>query len=84
MGLNGATDPRFLAWAAEQGRLVLSHDVNTLIGFANDRTRAGQPMPGLIEVPRSMSVAQAVEDILILADCSDEGECEGQIIFLPL
>jgi len=84
VGLNGATDPRVLAWAAEQGRLVLSHDVNTLIGFANDRTRSGQRMPGLIEVPRSMSIARAVEDILILADCSAEGECEGQIIFLPL
>ncbi len=84
VGLNGATDPRVLAWAAEQRRLVLSHDVNTLIGYANERTRLGQPMPGLIEVPRTMSVGQAVEDILILADCSDEGECEGQIIFLPL
>ncbi len=31
-----------------------------------------------------MSVAQAVEDLLILADCSHEDEWEGQIIFLPL
>ena len=84
VGLNGATDPHVLAWAAEQGRLVLSHDVNTLIGYANDRTSSGQRMPGLIEAPRSMSVGRAVEDILILTDCSQEGEWERRIVFLPL
>ncbi len=84
VGLDGAPDPRVLAWAAEEGRLVLSHDVNTLIGHANDRTRSGQSMPGLVEVPRWMPVGQAVGDILILADCSREGEWEGQILFLPL
>ena len=35
VGLNGEPDPRVLAWAAEQGRLVLSHDVNTLIVTVN-------------------------------------------------
>jgi hypothetical protein len=84
VGLQRAPDPLLLAWAAEQGRLVLSHDVKTLIDYANDRTRSGLPMPGLIEVPRSMSVGPAAEDILVLAKCSREGEWEGQIIFLPL
>jgi hypothetical protein len=84
VGMDGAPDPLILAWAAENGRLVLSHDVNTLIGYANDRTRSGQPMPGLVEVPHWMAIGAAVEDILILAECSDEHEWDGQIIFLPL
>ena len=82
-GLNGAADPYVLAWAAEQGRLVLSHDVNTLIGYANDRTRSAQPMPGLIEVPHSMPVGRTVEDILILANCSMKASGRGKLSFCP-
>jgi predicted nuclease of predicted toxin-antitoxin system len=84
VGLGAERDPEVLAWAAEQGRLVLSHDVNTLVGFAYDRTRVGQPMPGVVEVPRTISIEAAATDILILAECSREGEWEGQVIYLPL
>jgi predicted nuclease of predicted toxin-antitoxin system len=84
VGLDGAHDRDVLSWVADRGRLVLSHDVNTLIAYANQRTRAGQPMPGVVEVPRTISIGDAVEDILILAECSREGEWEGQIIYLPL
>ena len=28
--------------------------------------------------------AQAIEDILLLAECSRDGEWEGQVIYLPL
>lgn len=84
VGLDGAKDPEVLAWAAGEGRLVLSHDVNTLVGHAHARTRAGQSMPGPVEVPRTISIGHAVPDILILAEGSREGEWEGQVVCLPL
>ena len=30
MELHGATDPAILAWAAQEGRILLTHDVQTL------------------------------------------------------
>jgi hypothetical protein len=41
-------------------------------------------MPGVIEVSTNAQVGQVIEDILLLMDCSLEGELEGQIQYLPL
>src|SRR5580700_10190464 len=51
-GLAGRDDPAVIAWAAEQGRILVSHDVSTLTEFAYERVRAGLPMPGLFEQAR--------------------------------
>jgi predicted nuclease of predicted toxin-antitoxin system len=34
VGLSGADDPTVLAWAAEQQRILLTHDVATITAFA--------------------------------------------------
>jgi hypothetical protein len=41
-------------------------------------------MPGVFEVNLNSSIGQIIEDILLLAECSLDGEYEGQIIYLPL
>lgn len=84
VGLSGADDPTVLAWAASEGRVLLTHDVTTLTHYAYERVRIGLPMPGVFEVSRSVLIGQAIEDILLIAECSSEGEYEGQIRYLPL
>lgn len=44
----------------------------------------GKPMPGVIEVSRSIPVSIVIDDILLIALTSDSGDWEGQIIYLPL
>ena len=41
-------------------------------------------MPGVFEVGRNVSIGTAIEDILLLAEYSIEGEWEGQVRYLPL
>ena len=41
-------------------------------------------MPGVFEVSQELSIGAAIGEILILAECSLEGEWEGQVRFLPL
>lgn len=84
VGLSEADDPTVLEWAAQQGRVVLTHDVATMTRFAYERIQAGLPMPGVFEVSRRVTVGLAIEEILLLAECSLEGEWEGQVRFLPL
>jgi len=84
VGLSGADDPTVLEWAAREGRVLLTHDVTTMTRYAYERVRAGQPMPGVFEVSRAVPIGLAIEDILLLADCSLEGEWEGQVRYLPL
>lgn len=84
VGLSGADDPSVLAWAAQEGRVLLTHDVTTITQYAYDRVRAGQSMPGVFEVSRAIPISHVIEDILLLAECSLEGEWEGQVQYLPL
>jgi len=84
VGLSGADDPTVLEWSAREGRVLLTHDVATITQYAYERVRAGRPMPGVFEVSRAVSIGRAIEDILLLAECSLEGEWEGQVRYLPL
>lgn len=83
-GLRQADDPAVLDWAAEENRVLFSHDVSTMTKYALLRLKAGQRMPGLFEVGRSVPLRRAIDDILLIAECSREGEWEGQIRYLPL
>ena len=83
-GLSGKDDPIVLDWAAQEGRILVTHDVTTITHFAYERIRASQSMPGVFEVNLNRAIGQIIEDILLLAECSLDGEYEGQIIYLPL
>jgi predicted nuclease of predicted toxin-antitoxin system len=82
-GLDRKTDPEVLDWAATQGRIVVTHDRNTMTRFAHDRIREGQPMPGIFVVSREMPVGKAIADLQVLLECSKEGEWDRLVVFVP-
>jgi hypothetical protein len=84
VGLSGADDPDVLAWAAEEGRVLLTHDVRTITRYAYERVAAELPMPGVFEVSRALPLGQVVADLVLVATCSLPGEWEGQVRYLPL
>jgi hypothetical protein len=84
VGLARAEDPAVLEWAAQQGRVLITHDVSTITAYAYERVAAGKAMPGVFEVPRAVALALAIEDLLLIAECSRPGEWEGQVRYLPL
>ena len=77
-------DHKVLEWAATQQRVLLTHDVTTMRYCAEIRVTMGLPMPGVFEVSQSLPIGKLIEEILLLAECSLEGEWEGQDRFLPL
>ena len=84
VGLEQKPDTALLAWAAIEDRIVLSHDVQTMPGFAISRVRRGDPMPGLVVVRQQLPIGQAVEELTMLVLCSDQSEWQNLIIYLPL
>jgi hypothetical protein len=82
-GLDRAKDPDLLAWAAENDRIVVSHDRQSMIGFAYERVAQGLPMPGLFVVKQGVPIGELIEDLLILLLCSAEREWENQVVFIP-
>lgn len=83
-GLAGRDDEEVLAWAASEGRILITHDVTTMKEAAYDRIAAGLPMPGVFEVSQDVPIGTAVDEILLIALCSDQDEWQGQVRFLPL
>ena len=84
VGLLGESDPVVLEWAARETRVLLTHDIRTMKRYAYARLEARLSMPGVFIVPQSLPISQAIEEVLLLAECSVEGEWEGQVRFLPL
>ena len=62
----------------------MTHDVSTMTRYAYDRVREGKPMPGVFEVSREVPFKTAIEEILLLAECSLPGKWAGQVRYLPL
>jgi len=83
-GLDRKIDSEILAWAAAQHRIVLTHDRNTMPGYAYDRVKKGEPMAGVFVVPRDMPVGRAISELEVLIACSLEGEWGQLVVFIPL
>ncbi|MCY7273169.1 MAG: DUF5615 family PIN-like protein [Phormidesmis sp. CAN_BIN44] len=83
VGLSGEDDPTVLEWAAQEERILLTHDVATITRYAFDRVGQDQPMLGVVEISTDAPIGRVIEDVLMLVECSQEGELEGQVQYLP-
>ena len=75
--LSGEDDAAVLDWAADEGRVLVTHDAATITRHAYDRVRAARPMPGGFEVGTSVPIGRAIDDLILIVECSLEGEWEG-------
>lgn len=84
VGLYSADDPTILAWTAQERRILLTHDFATMRSFAYERMAAGLSMAGLIQIQKSAPVGKVIDDLLLVAECTQQEEWEGRIEVLPL
>ena len=63
---------------------MLTHDVQTLIGFAWESVRTSKPMAGVIVLGRNLRVPEAIEELLLIAECSEPEDWAGVVAYLPL
>jgi hypothetical protein len=84
VGLARTDDPDILAWAAEDDRIILTHDRATMPGYACERLGAGNEMPGVFIFDGRFPVGQAIQEILLMVACSEQTEWSGRVVHLPL
>ena len=84
VGLTQTPDPDLLAWAAGEDRVLLTHDRQTVPGFAYDRVRASEPMPGVIVVDDHLPIGQAIAELELVACCSLPDELRDRVVYIPL
>lgn len=80
----GAPDLEVLAWCALQGRLLLSHDVNTLPGHLAEYLQREEREVGVLLVRRPYQQGELIDHLVVLITCSDYSEWLGRCSYLPL
>ncbi|MEH1787933.1 DUF5615 family PIN-like protein [uncultured Nostoc sp.] len=84
VGLQEVDDPTILNWAAASDRIILTHDRATMPDFAYERLLKGEQMLGLFVVNDRMPIRQAIDELLLLVNYSDQSEWKGIVLYLPL
>jgi Domain of unknown function (DUF5615) len=84
IGLAGAVDAEILAWAAENNRVVLTHDRATMADNAYERVRGGEGTAGIFILNDRLPVGEAIAEILLVVSCSEQAEWSGRALYLPL
>jgi hypothetical protein len=82
-GLPNIDDPRVLAIAASQGRVLVTHDQRTMPRHFGDFI-VNNRSPGVFVVPQHLSVDAVVEDLLLIWTASEAEDWINRICFLPL
>jgi hypothetical protein len=84
VGLLSVDDPKVLAWAAENDRILLTHDRATMPDYAFSRIAEGMAMPGVFVVNDRLPVGQVIRELTLIDQCSEQREWNGLVLFLPL
>ncbi|MBM3993253.1 MAG: hypothetical protein FJ303_03715 [Planctomycetes bacterium] len=84
VGLMATDDCEILAWAASEGRLLITRDRSTVTRHAYDRVRNGLPRPGVFVIAEGMSIGQAIKELELIALASIAKEWRDRVIFPPL
>lgn len=83
-GSGGVEDPTVLEWAAEEGRILLTHDSTTIPPHAYQRASADLAMPGVFVLSNRLPTGQAIDAILLAANASEPADWVDRVEFLPL
>ena len=82
--LEGVPDPEVLALATEQGRILVSHDFQTMPRHFGDFLQTRGSSPGVLLVPQYLPIGATIEELLLIWGASDGEEWENRILRIPL
>lgn len=82
-GLSALDDSFVLRLAADQGRILVSHDRKTMPAHFG-RFVVSQQSPGLLIVSRKLPVAQVAEELFLIWAASEAQEWINRLRSLPL
>lgn len=81
--LEGLGDPAVLFAAAQDGRVLVSHDVNTMERHFREFIKE-HASPGLILIPqRRVSIGAAIESLVFLWEVLDAADLENRVCLVP-
>ena len=83
VGLQELNDPTILSWAADNERIVVTHDRATMPDFAYERIANEEVMPGLFIVNDRISIKQAIDELLLYVMYTEQQEWNNKVLYIP-
>ena len=80
--LDGVPDSDVLALAADDGRILVSHDFQTMPTHFRQFTQFRRS-PGVLLIRQDLPVGQAVESLLTIWEASEPGEWVNRVCLVP-
>lgn len=82
--LRSLNDAEVLALAAEQQRVLVSHDVGTMPAHFRAFRNAGKQSSGVFLISQSLDVGTAIEELMLIWLASEASDWENRLEWLPL
>lgn len=80
----GQDDAALLSFATAEGRIVVTHDVSTMVPAMHKQIRLALRCAPIVLVPDSLAILTAVEDLILLDACARETDWTAGVLYLPL
>ena len=83
-GLRGLSDAAVLDVAARDGRILITHDVNTMPRHYRDFLGTGRQSPGVFLLPQYVDIRIAIESLVLVWHSSDATEWRNRLVWIPI
>ena len=79
----GTLDPELLRWCEENQFILVTNNRRSIPGHLAEHLAAGRHIPGIMATRRFANVGDVIEQLVIVAMASYEGEHKDLIRFIP-
>jgi hypothetical protein len=78
-GLRKSEDPALLELAAQQDRILITHDRRTMTLHFRERLATGRSSPGMFVVPQQSAIGEIIESLLLVWSASQSEEWRNRV-----
>ena len=83
-GISGREDLVLLGWATLHDRVLLTHDVSTMLPAMREQLRLASRCTPIVLAPDSLPIGTVIEQVLLLDGCSIDADWAAGVVYLPL
>ncbi|MGH1395976.1 MAG: DUF5615 family PIN-like protein [Trichormus sp.] len=80
----GTLDPEILSWCEENDFILVTNNRTSMPVHLGDHIAVNRHIPGIFILNMNLSVGENIEELILLALASEDGEYQDRIIYLPL
>jgi len=81
--LQGVPDPEILAFAAEQNRILVTHDFHTMPRHFGEFLMRRRSSPGVFLVSQHAPIGEVIDELILIWAASNAEEWKNRIVKVP-